>query len=62
MAKFTEYLNNNPDYFDYLKAKVENNVLVELEAEEAEALESLENLDTETAEFIKNIEEKLDIQ
>ena len=62
MAKFTEYLNNNPDYFNYLKTKVENNVLVKLEAEEAEALESLENLDTETAEFIKNIEEKLDIQ
>ena len=32
--KLIEYINNNPEYFDYLKSKVEGNVSVQELAEE----------------------------
>lgn len=60
MAKFTEYLNNNPEYFDYLKARVENNVLLEQLSEDE--IEELKEQDVEETEFIKDVEEQLDIQ
>ena len=60
MAKFTEYVNNNPEYFDYLKSKVKNNVSVEQLDEEE--VERLKEQDEEETEFIKDVEEQLDIQ
>lgn len=56
MAKFTEYINNNPDYFEYLKDKVVNNIvadaLTEEEINEIKEQELLEN---------KEIEELIDM-
>ena len=60
MAKFTEYINNNPEYFDYLKSKVEGNVSVQELAEEE--IKALEEQNLEETEFIKEVEEQLDIQ
>lgn len=46
MAKFVEYVNNNPDYFEYLRAKVEGNFVAEsLSSEEIEQLKERENLE-----------------
>lgn len=58
MAKFTEYVNNNPDYFDYLKNRVIGNIEIEsLSNEEIEAIKNQEQIEQkELQELEKNID------
>ena len=56
MAKFVEYVNNNPDYFEYLRAKVEGNFVAEsLSSEEIEQLKERENLEQQQLQELESM-------
>lgn len=56
MQKFLDYVNNNPDYFEYLKAKVEGNFEAEsLSSEEIEQLQKQENLEQQQLADLENM-------
>ena len=58
MAKFVEYVNNNPDYFEYLKARVEGNFVAEsLSSEEIEILQQQESFEQQE---LQQLEEMID--
>lgn len=57
-AKFLEFLDNNPDYVEYLKDKINGNIIVEsLPQEEIEQLKELEQFEQQ---MVKELEETLD--
>jgi recombination protein RecA len=56
MAKFVEYVNNNPDYFEYLRAKVEGNFVAEsLSSEEIEQLKERESLEQQQLQELESM-------
>ena len=56
MQKFLDYVNNNPDYFEYLKAKVEGNFVAEsLSSEEIAQLQEQENLEQQQLADLENM-------
>lgn len=56
MAKFVEYVNNNPDYFEYLRAKVEGNFVAEsLSNEEIEQLKERESLEQQQLQELESM-------
>ena len=56
MAKFVEYVNNNPDYFEYLRAKVEGNFVAEsLSSEEIEQLKEQEKLEQQQLQELEDM-------
>lgn len=56
MAKFMEYLDSNPDYFEYLKNKVEGNITTEsLGAEEIEELEKQNELEEQELQELESM-------
>ena len=59
MSKLLEFLNNNPDYLEYLKNRVEGNIKSEsLSLEEISILrEQVENEDKIIEELNKTLEE-----
>lgn len=58
MAKLLEFLNNNPDYVEYLKDKVMNNITVESLSKEE--IEQLKNQDTEEQQLVEALDKALD--
>lgn len=51
MAKFTEYVNNNPDYFKYLEDRVSGSILVDnLSEEEIQEIKAIEQQEQELLE------------
>ena len=56
MAKFVEYVNNNPDYFEYLRAKVEGNFVAEsLSSEEIEQLKERESIEQQQLQELESM-------
>lgn len=58
MAKLLEFLNNNPDYVEYLKDKVTNNITVESLSKEE--IEQLKNQDTNEQQLVEQLDKALD--
>ena len=55
-AKFLEFLDNNPDYVQYLKEKVNENITVEsLSQEEIEQLKEQDEMEKQLAAELENI-------
>lgn len=58
MAKFLEFLNNNPDYVSYLRNKVEGNI--ESESLTAEEIDILQQQSTKEEQMVEQLNEVLD--
>ena len=58
MAKFLEFLNNNPDYVSYLRNKVEGNI--ETESLTAEEIDILQQQSTKEEQMVEQLNEVLD--